>query len=131
MDLVPLLATINGGSDTIFIALFYMLHRRTNWEQLIAYTDNLSVHAKSLIRRRPFTRKVHHWVLLLGHALSRVSYQLHNDYRRIKTLNHRLERLVDQAPLPMLMSLRHGQISFYNQRFETIFTPSTKTDTGI
>ncbi|MEZ7503406.1 response regulator [Psychrobacter sp. Arc29] len=110
-----------------FIALFYMLHRRTNWEQLIAYTDKLSVHAKESYTPPPFLQeKSTTEFLLLGHALSRVSYQLHNDYRRIKTLNHRLERLVDQSPLPMLMSLRHGQISFYNQRFEKIFTPSDK-----
>lgn len=112
-----------------FIALFYMLNRRTNWEQLLVYTDNLSTHARETYTPSPFLQKRStREFLLLGHALSRVSYQLHNDYRRIKTLQHRLERLVDQAPLPMLMSVRHGQISFYNQRFEKAFMPAAKND---
>ncbi|GAF57313.1 PAS/PAC sensor hybrid histidine kinase [Psychrobacter sp. JCM 18902] len=66
----------------------------------------------------------------LGHALSRVSYQLHNDYRRIKTLTHRLERLVEQSPLPMLMIMRHGQISFFNKRFEQIFLSLPQSDSN-
>ncbi|NYR09183.1 response regulator [Psychrobacter sp. BI730] len=108
-----------------FMALLYMLNRRTNWEQLLVYTDNLSSRAKESYTPPPFLQKKSTTeFMLLGHALSRVSYQLHNDYRRIKTLTHRLERLVDQAPLPMLMSIRHGQISFYNQRFEQVFAPS-------
>ena len=114
-----------------FMALLYMLNRRTNWEQLLVYTDNLSSRAKESYTPPPFLQKKSTTeFMLLGHALSRVSYQLHNDYRRIKTLTHRLERLVDQAPLPMLMSIRHGQISFYNQRFEQVFTPSTQREQG-
>ncbi|WP_394124696.1 response regulator [Psychrobacter nivimaris] len=112
-----------------FMALLYMLNRRTNWEQLLVYTDNLSSRAKESYTPPPFLQKKSTTeFMLLGHALSRVSYQLHNDYRRIKTLTHRLERLVDQAPLPMLMSIRHGQISFYNQRFEQVFTPPTQSE---
>ncbi|KRG33349.1 hybrid sensor histidine kinase/response regulator [Psychrobacter sp. P11G3] len=112
-----------------FMALLYMLNRRTNWEQLLVYTDNLSSRAKESYTPPPFLQKKSTTeFMLLGHALSRVSYQLHNDYRRIKTLSHRLERLVDQAPLPMLMSIRHGQISFYNQRFEQVFTPPTQRE---
>ena len=112
-----------------FMALLYMLGRRTNWEQLLAYTDNMSGRAKEAYTPPPFLQKKSTTeFLLLGHALSRVSYQLHNDYRRIKTLKHRLERLVDQAPLPMLMSIRHGQISFYNRRFEQVFVPSSQSD---
>lgn len=112
-----------------FMALLYMLNRRTNWEQLLVYTDNLSSRAKESYTPPPFLQKKSTTeFMLLGHALSRVSYQLHNDYRRIKTLTHRLERLVDQAPLPMLMSIRHGQISFYNQRFEQVFTPPTQRE---
>ncbi|WP_379543429.1 response regulator [Psychrobacter sp. R86515] len=112
-----------------FMALLYMLNRRTNWEQLLVYTDNLSSRAKESYTPPPFLQKKSTTeFMLLGHALSRVSYQLHNDYRRIKTLTHRLERLVDQAPLPMLMSIRHGQISFYNQRFEQVFVPPTQRE---
>ncbi|MBF2718836.1 response regulator [Psychrobacter sp. NG254] len=111
------------------IALLYMLGRRANWEQLLVYTDSLSSHAKEAYTPPPFLRKKSTAeFMLLGHALSRVSYQLHNDYRRIKTLKHRLERLVDQAPLPMLMSVRRGRISFYNQRFEQIFAPSPTSE---
>ncbi|GAF51582.1 HAMP domain-containing sensor histidine kinase [Psychrobacter sp. JCM 18900] len=114
-----------------FMALLYMLNRRTNWEQLLVYTDNLSSRAKESYTPPPFLQKKSTTeFMLLGHALSRVSYQMHNDYRRIKTLTHRLERLVNQAPLPMLMSIRHGQISFYNQRFEQVFTPSTQREQG-
>lgn len=80
--------------------------------------------------RRLFAQKSTTEFLRLGHALSRVSYQLHNDYRRIKTLTHRLERLVDQAPLPMLMIMRHGQISFFNERFKQIFLSSSQSDSS-
>ncbi|MGE6244418.1 response regulator [Psychrobacter proteolyticus] len=118
---LPLIVAI-----ALFImALLYMLGRRTNWEQLLIYTDNLSSQAKKPYTPPPFLQKKSTTeFMLLGHALSRASYQLHNDYRRIATLKHRLERLVEQAPLPMLMSVRHGQISFYNQRFEQVFAPS-------
>ncbi|MGO1474073.1 MAG: response regulator [Psychrobacter sp.] len=104
------------------VALLYMLNRRTNWEQLLLYTDNLGSQAKEAYTPPPFMAdKSTAEFLRLGHALSRISYQLHNNHRRIKTLKHRLERLVEQAPLPMLMIMRHGQISFFNQRFEQIF----------
>ena len=112
------------------IALIYMLSRRNNWEQLLSYTESLSSHAKEAYSPPPFLHKNSTpEFLYLGHALSRVSYQLHNDYRRIKTLTHRLERLVEQAPLPMLMIMRHGQISFFNQRFEQVFMESSQEDT--
>ena len=105
-----------------FAALLYMLNRRANWGQLIAYTDNLSSRTKEAYTPPPFLKQESTTeFMLLGHALSRVSYQLHNDYRRIKTLKHRLERLVDQSPLPMLMSVQHEKISFYNQSFEKLF----------
>jgi len=107
------------------IALLYMLNRRTNWEQLLLYTDNLNSAAKKAYTPPPFIeKKTTADFLRLGHALSRISYQLHNNNRRSKTLNHRLERLVDQAPLPMLMVMRHGQVSFFNQRFEQVFATS-------
>ncbi|WP_201598816.1 response regulator [Psychrobacter vallis] len=111
-----------------FIAtLLYMLNRRLNWEQLLIYTDNLSLHAKEAYTPPPFIHKNSTTEFLrLGHALSRAGYQLHSDYRRIKTLTHRLERLVNQAPLPMLMIMRHGQISFFNRRFERIFISSSQ-----
>lgn len=109
------------------IAFMYMLSRRTNWEQLLRYTEDLSSHAKEAYSPPNFLNKDSTTEFLyLSHALSRVSYQLHNDYRRIKTLNHRLERLVDQNPLPMLMIMRHGQISFFNQRFEQTFMSSSQ-----
>ena len=111
------------------IAIIYLLSRRNNWEQLLSYTESLSSHAKEAYSPPPFLHKNSTpEFLYLGHALSRVSYQLHNDYRRIKTLNHRLERLVEQAPLPMLMIMRHGQISFFNQRFEQIFMDASQED---
>ena len=105
------------------IALLYMLNRRINWEQLISYTDSLNSHKQEVYSTPPFLyKKSTPEFLRLGHALSRVSYQLHSNYRRIKTLTHRLERLVNQAPLPMIMIMRHGQISFCNQRFDQVFT---------
>ncbi|MGO3875068.1 MAG: response regulator [Psychrobacter celer] len=115
---LPLMAAI-----ALFItALLYMLKRRTNWEQLLRYTDNLSDNAKEAYTPPPFLESQSTGEFLrLGHALGRINYQLHNDYRRIKTLKHRLERLIEQAPLPMAMIMRHGQISFFNQRFEQVF----------
>ena len=111
------------------IAFMYMLSRRTNWEQLLRYTENLSSHAKEPYSPPPFLHKdATTEFLYLGHSLSRVSYQLHNDYRRIKTLTHRLERLVEHSPLPMLMIMRHGQISFFNQRFEQVFVSFSQND---
>jgi CheY-like chemotaxis protein/signal transduction histidine kinase len=111
------------------LALLYALKRRANWEQLLLYTDNLSSHAKDAYTPPPFvSNKSTPDFLQLGHALSRISYQLHNNHRRITTLKHRLERLVDHAPLPMLMIMRHGQISFFNQRFEQVFSTAFHDD---
>ena len=111
------------------IALLYMLKRRINWEELLAYTDGLNGHAKEAYNQSPFLyKKSTPEFLRLGHSLSRVSYQLHNDYRRIQTLTHRLKRLVQQAPLPMLMIMRHGQISFFNQRFKQVFIHASTSD---
>lgn len=117
------------ASVFFILALIYMLNRRTNWEQLLVYTDNLSSQAKDAYTPPPFMEnKSTAEFLRLGHALSRISYQLHNNHRRIKTLSHRLERLVEQAPLPMLMIMRHGQISFFNQRFEKVFMALSQND---
>lgn len=111
------------------IALLYMLNRQTNWQQLIVYTDNLSAKAKEAYLPPPFINKNSTSEFLrLGNALSRISYQLHSNHRRIQTLQHRLERLVEQAPLPMAMIMRHGQISFFNQRFEQVFATLFESD---
>ena len=113
------------------MALLYTLKRRANWEQLLIYTDELSRHAKYGYIAPPFIeKKTTDEFLRLGHALSRISYQLHNNHRRITTLKHRLERLVDHAPLPMLMIMRHGQISFFNQRFEQVFDTTFHSDSN-
>lgn len=113
------------------IALLYTLKRRANWEQLLIYTDELSSHAKDGYIAPPFIeKKTTAEFLRLGHALSRISYQLHSNHRRITTLKHRLERLVDHAPLPMLMIMRHGQISFFNQRFEQVFGTTFQSDSN-
>ncbi|MEN6669522.1 response regulator [Psychrobacter sp. B38] len=122
---LPLMA----GIIFFIIALTYMLGRRTKWEQVLLYTDSLSSQAKETYRPPPFLhKKATTEFLYLGNALSRISYQLHSDYRRIKTLQHRLDRLVEQAPLPMLMIMRHGQISFFNQRFEQVFMSASQKD---
>ena len=111
------------------LALLYTLKRSANWQQLLIYTDELSSHAKDAYITPPFIEKrTTAEFLRLGHALSRISYQLHNNHRRITTLKHRLERLVDHAPLPMLMIMRHGQISFFNQRFEQVFATPFQSD---
>ncbi|MGO1251688.1 response regulator [Psychrobacter sp.] len=111
------------------VALLYVLKRHAYWEQLILYTDNLSSKVKEAYAPPPFLdQNSTEEFLRLGHSLSRVSYQMHNDHRHIKTLRHRLERLVDQAPLPMAMLMRHGQISFFNQRFGQLFTASSYRD---
>lgn len=123
---VPLMAAIT----LLIIGLLYMFSRLDNWEQLLTYTDNLTTAAKDAYTPQPFDEtKTTFEFLRLGHALSRISYELHNKNRRIKMLSHRLERLVDRAPLPMLMIMRHGQISFFNQRFEQVFTTSFQRDT--
>lgn len=111
------------------LALLYTLKRSANWQQLLIYTDELSSHAKDAYITPPFIeKKTTAEFLRLGHALSRISYQLHNNHRHITTLKHRLERLVDHAPLPMLMIMRHGQISFFNQRFEQVFATPFQSD---
>lgn len=115
---LPLMAAIG----LFMMALFYVLKRRIHWEQLLSYTENLTVSAKDSYTPPPFiTSDATPEFLRLGHALSRVNFKLHNNHRRIKTLSHRLERLVEQAPLPMLMLMREGEVSFFNQRFEQIF----------
>ena len=111
------------------IALMYMLRRQANWQQLLAYTDNLSEEAKEAYSSMPFTiKRTTPEFLRLGHALSRIKYQLHNNHRRIQILQHRLERLVDSAPLPMLMVMRQSQISFFNKRFEQVFATSYQSN---
>lgn len=118
---LPLMAAIL----LFIIALLYMFNRRTNWESLLRYTENLTQATKERYIASPFIEaNTTPEFLRLGHALSRFSYQLHSSHRRIKNLSHRLERLVDQSPLPMVMIMRQGQISFFNQRFEQVFTTS-------
>ncbi len=112
------------------IVILYMSKRRLDWLQLLKYIEDLTITAKDAYTLSPFAeRPSSPEFLRLGHALGRVSYQLHSNYRRIKNLSHRLERLVDQAPLPMLMIMRQGQISFFNQRFEQVFTTSFQRGT--
>lgn len=112
------------------IALLYMLKRRDNWEQLLSYTDDLIINAKDTYTPPPFIdSNATLEFLRLGHALGRVSYQLHNKHRRIDILSHRLERLVEQAPLPMLLMTRQGQLSFFNPRFEQVFAVTFQRDT--
>jgi signal transduction histidine kinase/CheY-like chemotaxis protein len=122
---LPLMSAI-----ILFIgALFYILQRRANWEQLLVYTDSIISTAKDIYAPPPFIEeKTTLEFLRLGQALGRISYWLHHKSRRIKTLNNRLERLVDQAPLPMLMIKRRGQIVFFNPRFEQVFTTSFQRD---
>ena len=118
----------------IAIALFstvvlYMFKRRLNWLQLLGYIEDMPTNAKEAHTLSPFIKKASTPEFIrLGHALGRVSYQLHSNYRRIKTLSHRLERLVDQAPLPMLMIMSQGQVSFFNQRFEQVFATTFQKD---
>lgn len=112
------------------IALLYTLRRHANWQQLLLYTDNLSEDAKEAYSSIPFAlQKTSSEFLRLGYALSRVKYQLNNNHRRIKILKNRLERLVDGAPLPMLMMTRQGQISFFNPRFEQVFATAFQRET--
>ncbi len=113
------------------IALLYTLNRQINWQQLLLYAESLNHEAKDTYKRPPFVYKASTPEFLrLGHALSRISYQLHSNHRRINTLEHRLLRLVERSPLPMLMIMRHGQISFVNQRFEQLFASQPKADTS-
>ena len=113
------------------LALLYMLKRRTNWDQLVQYTESLTMSSKEAYLPPPFVKeKTTPEFLRLGHSLSRVSYQLHDHHRRIKTLSQRLEHLVNQAPLPMLMVMRQGHISFFNQRFEQVFTTAFQRDSN-
>lgn len=112
-------------------ALIYLLKRRDDWQQLLAYSDNLEMDNATGYNPPP---PLHHEespieFLRLGYSLSRISYQLHTRNRRIKTLSHRLKRLVDHAPLPMLMITRQGNISFFNQRFEQVFSTTFQHDT--
>lgn len=116
---LPLIVAIS-----LFIgALLFILKRRSNWEQVLTYTDQLINDTKESYVPPPFDNASSPIEFLrLGHLLGRISHDLHQKHRRIKMLNHRLERLVDKAPLPMLLVMRQGQISFFNQRFEQIFT---------
>lgn len=115
---LPLLVTL----VLFMMSLSVVLTRRYEWEQLISYTESLSLYSKDAYSPPPFKEKrVAKEFLRLGHALSRINYQLHKNYRRTQLLSHRLERLIDHAPLPMAMIKRHGQISFVNPRFEQVF----------
>lgn len=106
----------------LMVGLGFVLKRRNEWERLIDYTESLSLYSKESYAAPPFIdQNVATEFLRMGHALSRINYQLHKTYRRSQLLNHRLERLIDHAPLPMLTIKRNGQISFANQRFEQVF----------
>lgn len=107
----------------LLMGLGFILKRRNEWERLIDYTESLSRYSKESYAAPPFiNQKVATEFLRMGHALSRINYQLHKTYRRSQLLNHRLERLIDHAPLPMLTIKRNGKISFANQRFEQVFS---------
>ena len=111
------------------VMLVYTLKRRLDWSQLLNYIENMATTSKDIYTLPPFAQAPStEEFIRLGHALGRVNYQLHTNYRRINTLSHRLERLVDQAPLPMLMVMRQGQISFFNQRFEQVFNTLFQRD---
>lgn len=115
---------------SLFIgALLFILKRRSNWELLLSYSSHLIASAKDGYAPPPFAKQDSAIEFLrLGHILGRISHDLHQKHRRIKMLSHRLERLVDKSPLPMLMVMRQGQISFFNQRFEQVFTTTFQRD---
>lgn len=118
---LPLLITF----ALFIVGLILSLKRRNEWEQLMDYTESLSLYSKEIYSPPPFNeKKVSKEFLRLGHTLSRINYQLHKNHRRTQLLSHRLARLVDHAPLPMIMIKRHGQISFFNRRFEQVFSTS-------
>lgn len=109
----------------LMIYLVLVLKRRYEWEQLIQYTEGLSLYSKEIYSPPTFTQSnATKEFLRMGHALSRINYHLHKNYRRSQLLTHRLDRLIDHSPLPMLTIKRHGQISFFNQRFEQVFATS-------
>ena len=111
------------------LALLYLLKRRNSWARLLNYVDTITTGNRNIYRPSPLDEsEPTSEFLRLGYALSRISYQLNSKHRRIQTLAHRLERLVERAPLPMLMMSRHGQVSFFNQRFEQLFTTSFGRD---
>lgn len=124
---LPLMVAI-----ALFIgALLFILKRRNNWEQLLDYANNLTLTAKDGYTPPPFDKADSPIEFLrLGHLLGRVSHDLRQKQRQIKLLSHRLERLVDKAPLPTLMITRQGQISFFNQRFEQAFTTQFQRETS-
>jgi len=114
-----------------FLALLYLLKRRNSWARLLNYVDTITTGNRNTYSPSPLDdSEPTSEFLRLGHALSRINYQLNSKHRRIQTLTHRLERLVERAPLPMLMMSRHGQVSFFNQRFEQLFTTSFGRDTS-
>ncbi|GAA0324374.1 response regulator [Psychrobacter aestuarii] len=111
------------------MTLLYLLHRRDSWGRLLTYAESITTNTKNSYTPSPLDdAESTSEFLRLGYTLSRISYQLNSKHRRIQNLNHRLERLVERAPLPMLMVSRHGQVSFFNQRFEQVFTTSFGRD---
>lgn len=117
----PLLVTF----ALLMTGLLLVLRRRNEWELLIQYTESLSLYAKESYLAPPFpAQSVAKEFMRIGHGLSRINYQLHKNYRRNLLLSHRLDRLIDHAPLPMATLKRHGQISFLNPRFEQVFGTS-------
>ena len=123
----PLMAAI----ILFVIATLYLLKRREDWQKLLHYAEAITTTEKDNYVPTPFEESGNASEFLrLGHSLGRISYQLHSKQRRIKNLNHRLERLVDRSPLPMLMITRLGQISFFNQRFEHVFATTIQRNTN-
>ncbi len=104
------------------MAILYLFKRRADWQQLLLYSDSLTTTAKNTYVPSPFNdKKTTTEFLHIGQSLSRMSDQLHQKHRRMKTLSYRLQRLVDRAPLPMLTITRQGHVNFFNRRFEQVF----------
>lgn len=113
------------------LGLLYLLRHRNNWEKIIAYTNQISSQPQEKYQPLPLKNKdIGQEFLRLGYALSRLNYQVYKDHRRIWVLMQRLHRMVDNAPLPMLIINRNGKINFFNHKFEQMFMISFKRNTS-
>lgn len=116
----------------ISIAIYSILLKQKSlmWRQLINYCQDLQTHVIDGYRPLPISaKKFDADAAQIGQALNRLGYQLNAYFHTIHNLNNRQQILTDNAPVPLFLLDRQGQIIYFNQHFSTVFLTPFREDT--
>ncbi|WP_230657041.1 response regulator [Psychrobacter sp. I-STPA10] len=105
-----------------FIAFYYTQQRKKIWQEVINYTALQPISADdefTPLKLQSIGAGLE--FMQLSNALNRINYKYHEMLQNNQQLTERLKRLVDQAPIPMLLIRKDCQIKFFNYRFEQVF----------